>query len=60
MTLLNASDKAETATIRAGLLTPGKASRTSLSGEVIETLAVSNGEVKATVGARAWTRIVVA
>lgn len=58
LTLLNPGAEAVTATIGAGTLKPAKANRTSLSGEIVEALP-ANGEVKVSVGPRAWTRVAV-
>lgn len=59
LTLLNPAGEAQTATIRAGVVTPGKARRTKLSGEAVEELAVTSGRVSTSVGPREWTRLVV-
>ncbi|MBZ9938688.1 hypothetical protein LB518_20495 [Mesorhizobium sp. BR1-1-16] len=59
LTLLNPEDHAVEAIIRAGLVTPASARRTSLSGEGIEDVAVVGGEVRVSVGPRAWTRVVI-
>lgn len=57
LTLLNPGDEAVEAAIGAGLFKPTKASRTSLSGDKPEALAVNGGAVRVTVAPRAWTRI---
>lgn len=57
LTLLNPADVAVEAVIGPGLFKPAKASRTSLSGDKAEALAVSDGAVRVTVAPRAWTRI---
>ncbi|HVY51073.1 MAG TPA: hypothetical protein VHA07_05870 [Devosia sp.] len=59
LTLLNPGSDAQVATIRPGLVAPGKARRTRLSGETVEDLPVKAGAVTATVGPRQWTRLVV-
>ncbi|SHG27890.1 Glycosyl hydrolases family 38 C-terminal domain-containing protein [Kaistia soli DSM 19436] len=59
LTFLNPDDQATEARIRAGRMAPAAAKRTSLSGAVIEDVAVANGELRFTVGPRAWTRVVV-
>lgn len=57
LTLLNPGDDAVEAAIGPGLFKPAKASRTSLSGDKPEGLAMNGGEVRLTVAPRAWTRI---
>jgi hypothetical protein len=57
LTLLNPGDSTVEAKIGAGTLTPKRASRTSLSGEAQEAIAVTKGTLTVPVAARAWTRI---
>jgi hypothetical protein len=57
LTLLNPGDDAVEAAIGPGRFKPSSASRTSLSGDKPEGLAVTAGEVRLTVAPRAWTRI---
>jgi hypothetical protein len=57
LTLLNPGDAAVEVAIGPGLFKPQKASRTSLSGDKAEALAVDDGAVSVTVAPRAWTRI---
>ena len=59
LTLLNPSDEAVDARIGSGTLKLAKANRTTLAGTSLEVLTCSNGEVKATVAPRAWTRVAV-
>ncbi len=58
LTLLNTADAAAVARFGPGLLRPQTATRTSLAGEALETLAVAGGAVSVEVGPRAWTRVV--
>jgi len=57
LTLLNPGDSAVEAKIGAGTLTPRRASRTSLSGEAGEAIAVTKGSLSVPVAARAWVRV---
>lgn len=57
LTLLNPGDEAVDAAIGPGLFKPSTASRTSLSGDKPEALAVNGGTVRVAVAPRAWTRI---
>ncbi len=57
LTLLNPGDEAVDAAIGPGLLKPSTASRTSLSGDKPEALAVNGGTVRVVVAPRAWTRV---
>ena len=59
LTLLNPGDEAIEAKIGAGELVPKRATWTSLSGKAGAALPVSGGEVKFSVGPRAWTRVAV-
>lgn len=59
LTLLNPSDEAVEIKIGAGDLKPARANRTRLSGDALEALPVSAGEVRASIAPRAWTRIAV-
>lgn len=56
LTLLNPGDESVQARISAGTFVPKGASRTSLSGEVLEELG-EGPAVSVPVGARAWTRV---
>ena len=56
LTVLNLDDSAHQLRVGAGLFTPKRAERTTLAGEVIETLEC-DGEVTLEVGPRAWTRL---
>jgi alpha-mannosidase len=58
LTLLNPGDQPVEAKIGAGVMKPAKASRTTLSGEPLETLRVEGG-IKLHVAARAWTRVAI-
>ncbi len=57
LTLLNPGDAPVAAKVGAGSFKPGKASRTSLSGDHPESLPVTGGSVSFTIAPRAWTRI---
>ena len=59
LTLLNPSDAAVEVTIGGGALKPARASRTSLAGAALEAVPVTGGEVRLSVGPRAWTRLAV-
>jgi hypothetical protein len=59
LTLLNPGAEASEARIGAGLIRPGRARRTSLSGEPLGDLPIAGGEVRVPVGPRAWTRVVI-
>ncbi len=57
LTLLNPGTETAEARVGAGSFKLARASRTTLSGEALEALAVNDGTVRVTVAPRAWTRI---
>jgi alpha-mannosidase len=59
LTLLNPSDAAVEVTVGGGALKPARASRTSLAGVALEAVPVTSGQVRLSVGPRAWTRLAV-